>query len=69
MAQGDHVILEIAGREVRLSNPDKVYFPKPGWTKRNLVDYYLAVADAALVHLRDRRPDAYPGLVAVPGLA
>ena len=49
-----HVILEIAGREVRLSNPDKVYFPKPGWTKRDLVDYYLAVADAALVHLRDR---------------
>src|SRR2546423_5841980 len=54
MAQADHVILEIAGREVRLSNPDKVYFPKPGWTKRDLVDYYLAVADAALVHLRDR---------------
>jgi bifunctional non-homologous end joining protein LigD len=54
MAQGDHVILEISGREVRLSNPDKVYFPKPGWTKRDLVDYYLAVADAALVHLRDR---------------
>ncbi len=54
MAKADHVILEIAGREVRLSNPDKVYFPKPGWTKRDLVDYYLAVADAALVHLRDR---------------
>jgi bifunctional non-homologous end joining protein LigD len=54
MAKADHVILDIAGREVRLSNPDKVYFPKPGWTKRDLVDYYLAVADAALVHLRDR---------------
>jgi hypothetical protein len=54
MAQADHVILEIAEREVRLSNPDKVYFPKPGWTKRDLVDYYLAVADAALAHLRDR---------------
>jgi bifunctional non-homologous end joining protein LigD len=54
MAKAEHVVLEIAGREVRLSNPDKVYFPKPGWTKRDLVDYYLAVADAALVHLRDR---------------
>src|SRR6478672_7807758 len=54
MAKAEHVVLEIAGHEVRLSNPDKVYFPKPGWTKRNLVDYYLAVADAALVHLRDR---------------
>ena len=54
MATADHVMLEIAGREVRLSNPDKVYFPKPGWTKRDLVDYYLAVADAAVVHLRER---------------
>jgi bifunctional non-homologous end joining protein LigD len=54
MAKAEHVVLEIAGREVRLSNPDKVYFPKPGWTKRDLVDYYLAVADAALIHLRDR---------------
>src|SRR6478672_8464885 len=54
MAKAEHVVLEIAGHEVRLSNPDKVYFPKPGWTKRNLVDYYLAVADAALIHVRER---------------
>jgi bifunctional non-homologous end joining protein LigD len=54
MAKADHVMLEIAGREVRLSNPGKVYFPKPGWTKRDLVDYYVAVADAAVIHLRDR---------------
>src|SRR5437763_974694 len=54
MATREHVMLEIAGHEVRLSNPDKVYFPKPGWTKRDLVDYYLAVGDAAVVHLRDR---------------
>src|SRR5436305_3197837 len=54
MATREHVMLEIAGREVRLSNPGKVYFPKPGWTKRDLVDYYLAVADATVVHLRDR---------------
>ncbi len=47
-------MLEIAGREVRLSNPGKVYFPKPGWTKLDLVSYYLAAADAALVHLRER---------------
>ena len=46
MAKADHVILDIAGREVRLSNPNKIYFPKPGWTKRDVVDYYLAVADA-----------------------
>jgi DNA ligase D-like protein (predicted polymerase) len=47
-------MIEIAGREVRLSNPDKVYFPAIGVTKRDLCDYYLAVADAALAHLRDR---------------
>src|SRR5688500_7517730 len=47
-------MLEIAGREVRLSNPGKVYFPRPGWTKLDLVEYYLAVADPALVHLRER---------------
>ena len=38
----------IAGREVTISNPDKVLFPKPKYTKRDLVDYYLAVADGAL---------------------
>ena len=54
MAKADHTILELDGREVRLSNPGKAYFPKPGWTKLDLVEYYLAVADAALVHLRDR---------------
>ena len=41
-------ILEIAGREVTISNPDKVYFPKAGYTKLDLVHYYLAVADGAL---------------------
>jgi len=50
----DHVMIEAAGREVRLSNPGKVYFPDAGITKRDLCDYYLAVADAALVHLRER---------------
>src|SRR5687768_7698685 len=54
MAKGEHTVLEVAGREVRLSNPGKVYFPKPGWTKLDLVEYYLAVAEAALIHLRER---------------
>jgi DNA ligase D-like protein (predicted polymerase) len=54
VAKAEHTTLEIAGREVRLSNPGKAYFPKPGWTKLDLVEYYLAVAEGALVHLRDR---------------
>jgi bifunctional non-homologous end joining protein LigD len=40
--------LEIAGREVTISNPDKVFFPRVGLTKLDLVRYYLAVADGAL---------------------
>ncbi len=48
-------VLEIDGREVRISNPDKVVFPEPGLTKLDLVNYYLAVADGALRGV-DRRP-------------
>jgi bifunctional non-homologous end joining protein LigD len=42
------VELELAGRSVTVSNPDKVYFPTPGYTKLQLVEYYVAVADGAL---------------------
>jgi bifunctional non-homologous end joining protein LigD len=41
-------VLEVAGREVTVTNPDKVYFPRTGHTKLDLVRYYLAVADGAL---------------------
>ena len=41
-------ILQIAGREVTVTNPRKVYFPETGHTKLDLVQYYLAVADGAL---------------------
>src|SRR3954468_6936494 len=54
MAKSEYTMLEVAGREVRLSNPGKVYFPKPGWTKLDLVEYYLTAADAVLIHLRER---------------
>jgi bifunctional non-homologous end joining protein LigD len=54
MAKGEYTMLEVAGREVRLSNPAKVYFPGPGWTKLDIVEYYLVVAEPALVHLRER---------------
>jgi bifunctional non-homologous end joining protein LigD len=53
-AKSEYTMLEVAGREVRLSNPGKVYFPKPGWTKLDVVEYYLAAADAVLIHLRER---------------
>jgi DNA ligase D-like protein (predicted polymerase) len=41
-------ILVLAGREVAISHPDKVLFPKPKYTKGDLVHYYLAVCDGAL---------------------
>src|SRR3954453_16050626 len=47
-------MLEVAGREVRLSNPGKVYFPRPGWTKLDLATYYVELAEPVLVHLRER---------------
>ena len=37
-------VLEIADREVRVTNPGKIYFPAIGLTKLQLVRYYLAVA-------------------------
>src|SRR5215211_7350050 len=54
MAKGKFTMLEVDGREVRLSNPDKVYIPKPGWTKLDIAQYYLDVAEPALVHVRER---------------
>jgi bifunctional non-homologous end joining protein LigD len=50
----EHTTIEVAGHEVRVSNPQKVFFPELGVTKLDLVNYYLEVADAALNHLRNR---------------
>jgi DNA ligase D-like protein (predicted polymerase) len=47
-------VIEVAGREVAVSNPQKVYFPRTGHTKLDLVRYYLAVADGALRGVADR---------------
>src|SRR5436853_811885 len=41
-------VLEAAGREVVITNPDKVFFPQAGHTKLDLAKYYLAVAEGAL---------------------
>ena len=45
----------IAGREVNLTNQEKLFFPGPGLTKGDLISYYVDVADAVLHHVR-RRP-------------
>ena len=41
-------ILEVAGREVRITNPTKVFFPGLGATKLDLANYYVAVGDGVL---------------------
>ncbi|WP_226360687.1 non-homologous end-joining DNA ligase [Pseudonocardia sp. ICBG1142] len=51
---GEPVELTIGGRVVRLSSPDRVYFPERGETKRDLAAYYTAVGDGVVRALRDR---------------
>ena len=46
--RADSEVLTINGRDVTVSNPGKVLFPQGGYTKHDLVTYYLAVADGAL---------------------
>jgi bifunctional non-homologous end joining protein LigD len=47
-------IIEVAGRTVPISNPDKVYFPQTGHTKLDLIRYYLSVSGGALRGVLDR---------------
>src|SRR6266436_1664138 len=48
MAAPREEIIEAARRQVTISNPDKIFFPKSGHTKLDLVRYYVAVAEGAL---------------------
>jgi DNA ligase D len=50
----DAVNLEVGGRTVRLSSPDRVYFPDHGWTKLDVARYYLSVGDGIVRALRER---------------
>ncbi len=56
MAKPEAVELEVAGHTVRITNPDKVFFPARGETKLDLARYYLAVGDGAAAR-RVRTPD------------
>ena len=46
--------LEVGDRDVRISNPDRVYFPATGATKLDLAHYYLSVGDGIVNALRER---------------
>jgi len=51
----DTITMKVGRQDVRISNPDKVFFPERGLSKEDLVRYYLDLADCVLPHLR-RRP-------------
>ncbi|MGZ3417388.1 MAG: non-homologous end-joining DNA ligase [Polyangiales bacterium] len=55
MAKEEAELLEIDGREVKITNPNKLYFSKEAQvTKLEVVRYYLSVAEGALLGIRDR---------------
>jgi bifunctional non-homologous end joining protein LigD len=50
----DRVLVHVAGRELELSNLDKVIYPASGFTKGEIIDYYVRIAPVLLPHLLDR---------------
>jgi DNA ligase D len=54
VAKDSAVELEVGDRTVRISNPDRVYFPESGATKLDLANYYLSVGDGIVRALRER---------------
>jgi bifunctional non-homologous end joining protein LigD len=53
-AMGASGAWSVGGQDVNLTNLDKVLFPGPGYTKRDLVRYYASIAPVLLPHLRER---------------
>lgn len=59
--------LAIGRRKLQVSNLEKVFYPKMGFTKADLIDYYVKIAPVLLPHLKDRPitlkryPDGVPG--------
>ncbi|MFP5218850.1 MAG: non-homologous end-joining DNA ligase [Actinomycetes bacterium] len=66
---GSKVVVDVEGRQVALTNLEKVLYPAVGFTKAQVVDYYTRVAPVLLPHLRDRAitrkryPDGVEGQV------
>lgn len=46
--------VKVEGRELTISNADKVYFPESGFTKGQVIGFYSKIADVIIPHLRDR---------------
>lgn len=50
----DSIEVDVGPYVVRVTNPDRVYFPQIGVTKHDLIDYYLAVGDGIVNALWER---------------
>ena len=53
-AAAESIVREIAGREVKISSPDKVFFSKNGQTKLDLIEYYEAVEEPLMATMGGR---------------
>jgi bifunctional non-homologous end joining protein LigD len=51
---GENRVVEVQGRELKLTNLDKVLYPETGFTKGEVVDYYAKIAAAMIPHLSGR---------------
>jgi len=47
-------MIEVGGRQIKLSNLEKVLYPKAGFTKGQVIDYYIRIAPVLLPHLNNR---------------
>ena len=54
MPPNNRLQVEVEGRRLSLSNLDKVLYPRAGFTKGQVIDYYTRIAPAVLPHLRGR---------------
>ncbi len=69
MSSGSKVVVDVEGRQVALTNLQKVLYPEVGFAKAQVVDYYTRIAPVLLPHLADRAltrkryPDGVEGQV------
>jgi bifunctional non-homologous end joining protein LigD len=52
--EANAIVAEVAGRQVKLSNLDKVLYPEVGFAKRDVIDYFARIAPIVLAHLEGR---------------
>jgi bifunctional non-homologous end joining protein LigD len=54
MAKRSESVIDIQGKQLKLSNLEKVLYPAAGFTKGQVIDYYVRIAPVLLPHLKNR---------------